>query len=404
MASPRRPRSGANKLIVDKGPGHCIRWAVAAPFFAPELHAEPGWRWLDDFVSSERHVFTKIAARADWTGSWHARRTTTTPLHTWVGHFRQALASHRLRPDGFISVFPQLATCIGAQKIVRRGNEPLLAWCFNVGARPPAAVRAVAKWALRGVDCFVVHSRAEIPLLTDWFDIPSSKIQFVHLQRAAISTPRLEVMDRPYIVAMGSANRDYATLIRAVEGTGIPTIIVAAPRLLADLPRAPNVTMRSRLSAVECLELAAGARLSVVTLADVETASGQVTVIEAMRVGCPVVATRSAGTLDYLVDGETGVLVDPGDPGQLRRVLLELWEDPMKRGSLAARAAMFADEHLSDEAAARSLTLILDKLTGTSARRFSAGDTLEVPAPLSLEGDDRLPGRVQRSARNHSER
>ena len=49
-------------------------------------------------------------------------------------------------------------------------------------------------------------------------------------------------------------------------------------------------------------------------------------VMEAMAMGKPVIATGLGGSLDQVVDGETGYLVPPGDPGALAekiRVLLE---------------------------------------------------------------------------------
>jgi glycosyltransferase involved in cell wall biosynthesis len=48
---------------------------------------------------------------------------------------------------------------------------------------------------------------------------------------------------------------------------------------------------------------------------------------EAMAHGRPVVASAVGGLLDLVVDGETGVLVPPGDVGALRRALERLLGD-----------------------------------------------------------------------------
>lgn len=337
------------------------QWAVAAPFFTLE-RGPASWRWIDDFVASEHHRFIKIPAADRERQAWHARSSRATPAIKWLKYIAQTNASRSLDVDGIITVFPQLAACAGALNLVTRRRQPIVAWCFNVGAPPRPLMRAGARIALSAVDCFVVHSRSEIDLLERWFDIPPSKVEFVHLQRAEIPVTCGENWDRPFILAMGSANRDFASLIRAVEGTDIPTVIVAAPRILAGLPAAPNVTLLSDRSAAQCLELAMGARLCVVPLEDVETASGQVTVVEAMRLGRPIVATRSAGTIDYITHGETGLLVDPGDISQLREAIIDLWENVERRNALALAAATFADENLSDEAAGLALTRILDKV------------------------------------------
>lgn len=50
--------------------------------------------------------------------------------------------------------------------------------------------------------------------------------------------------------------------------------------------------------------------------------------LEAMAMGKPVVATRAGGVLEFIIDGETGLLVPPRDPQSLARALLELIHHP----------------------------------------------------------------------------
>ncbi len=52
-----------------------------------------------------------------------------------------------------------------------------------------------------------------------------------------------------------------------------------------------------------------------------------ITVIEAMSSGLPVVASRCGGLREVVVDGETGILVDPGDPDSLAEALVQLLTD-----------------------------------------------------------------------------
>ena len=56
-------------------------------------------------------------------------------------------------------------------------------------------------------------------------------------------------------------------------------------------------------------------------------------VLEAQLHGCPVVATRAGGTVDAVLDGETGILVETGDINALTSGLLELLQDDDKRRS-----------------------------------------------------------------------
>jgi glycosyltransferase involved in cell wall biosynthesis len=50
--------------------------------------------------------------------------------------------------------------------------------------------------------------------------------------------------------------------------------------------------------------------------------------MEAMSTGCPVVASRIGGVADLVSDGETGILVEPGDPLALRQAIELLLANP----------------------------------------------------------------------------
>jgi glycosyltransferase involved in cell wall biosynthesis len=161
---------------------------------------------------------------------------------------------------------------------------------------------------------------------------------------------------------MGSANRDYRTLVEAIRGTGIRTLIIAKRDMLEALPRVPEVVGLHGLGYVECNAILAAAALSVVPIADGRTASGQVTFTTAMRLGVATIATRCVGTVDYIRDGDTGLLVPPHDPPALRQAIEALWSDEARRQQLAASGQRHADAEFSDEAAGRHLGQAIDEV------------------------------------------
>jgi glycosyltransferase involved in cell wall biosynthesis len=59
-----------------------------------------------------------------------------------------------------------------------------------------------------------------------------------------------------------------------------------------------------------------------------------IVLLEAMSAGVPIVATRTGGIPEIVLDGETGILAEPDDPSDLARALLELADDPGKRQAL----------------------------------------------------------------------
>jgi glycosyltransferase involved in cell wall biosynthesis len=72
-----------------------------------------------------------------------------------------------------------------------------------------------------------------------------------------------------------------------------------------------------------------------------------VSAIEAMAAGRPVIATRVGGLPDLIAEGETGLLVPPGDPGGLAVAVLRLLQDPEAACRMGQRARAMVRERFS---------------------------------------------------------
>jgi glycosyltransferase involved in cell wall biosynthesis len=71
--------------------------------------------------------------------------------------------------------------------------------------------------------------------------------------------------------------------------------------------------------------------------------------LEAMSVGRPVVATRTPGMEDYVVDGQTGYLVDPGDSSELAAKVLHLLDNPAAAAAMGERGrSRVLERHTTD--------------------------------------------------------
>jgi glycosyltransferase involved in cell wall biosynthesis len=63
--------------------------------------------------------------------------------------------------------------------------------------------------------------------------------------------------------------------------------------------------------------------------------------IEALMMECPLVATRVGGMVDSVRDGETGVLVQPGNPDDLARGIVQMLRDPARARALGRAGRQF---------------------------------------------------------------
>jgi glycosyltransferase involved in cell wall biosynthesis len=161
---------------------------------------------------------------------------------------------------------------------------------------------------------------------------------------------------------------------RLVEKKGFPVLVDACARLRASgVPFACDIvgagaqeallratieashlgdaiTLRGALPLEAVAETMRAA--TVVVLPCIRAADGNVdalptVLLEAMATGVPVVSTRLSGIPEIIVDGETGFLVPPGDPGALADALDRLLADPTHAFDMG-RAARARAERLFD--------------------------------------------------------
>jgi glycosyltransferase involved in cell wall biosynthesis len=86
--------------------------------------------------------------------------------------------------------------------------------------------------------------------------------------------------------------------------------------------------------------------------------------LEAMAAGLPVVGTRIAGVPEQVVDGETGLLVAPGDADGLASALEALITDPERRARLGAAGRARVAEKFSTQAYVDGVTRVYDEILG----------------------------------------
>lgn len=86
------------------------------------------------------------------------------------------------------------------------------------------------------------------------------------------------------------------------------------------------------------------------------------TFIEAMVARTPVVATRSGGIVDSVIDGETGLLVDERSPEQITQAILRLLNDRSLQNKISERAYARAVEKFSKQASANAFSSLFTTL------------------------------------------
>jgi len=260
-------------------------------------------------------------------------------------------------------------------------SDPYLAWqvlrrtpryprtlCMSerVGI-PLAALRRAGLYRSRMAVLFQAWSHRQEAVVTrlglfrtiDWIGVNCSALREhfvalgappdrVHLMRWAVDhvffAPASDGEAGSFAFTLGEVRgRDYGGLFRAVDGLPIELRVLpsgyagAREKDRAAFERVPaNVSILPRVSTTQLRDLYAQARFVVLPVHDVIYPAGVTAALEAMCMARAVIATRSRGLNDYLIDGETCLLVEPKDPGALRAAICRLAADPALARRLGA--------------------------------------------------------------------
>lgn len=115
--------------------------------------------------------------------------------------------------------------------------------------------------------------------------------------------------------------------------------------------------------------LAAG---DIFVLPSLEEGSGSIALVEAMRAGLPIVASRVDGIPESIEDGKDGILVEPADPQGLAQALRQLLNDGALRRQLGTAVAASYTRRHSPEALVKDLAALYRDLLG-APRQCSGG-------------------------------
>jgi glycosyltransferase involved in cell wall biosynthesis len=163
-------------------------------------------------------------------------------------------------------------------------------------------------------------------------------------------------------------NRDYPTLFKAVQGLPLQLLVAAAGSWYAreknkqvNAPLPANVRLSGRVSRATLRELYAQAQFVVLPLHYELASAGATAVLEAMSMGRAVITTRSPGILDYVEDGETALLVEPGDAEGLRDAICDLLRHPAEARRLGSNARQRIEEELNLDRYVEQVAEVLKK-------------------------------------------
>jgi glycosyltransferase involved in cell wall biosynthesis len=308
--------------------------------------------WLADWSDSEdadfRWAWDRAGIETRVLRSRPLGRTVGTRTHrlrSWPVYSSLAVRGLRQAGDGALVAWQPLVGAVAG--LLRRGSAPRLV-ALNPVLVDRARSSALQRVTLQGYarcDRVLFFTRPGLETAAA-LGLPRSRLRFVLFG----VRPRREQPSPPghYFLGAGRDSRDWTTLAEAAKDLD-REVVITGP---ASLPEPGPLRLGPQVSGEPFFALLEGSAAIVLPFSRTDRSIGLLSILAAMSVGRPIVATQSAGVEDYVTE-ETGIVVPAGDAAALRRALLEL-SDPataseMGRSALEAARTKFSLERFVRE-------------------------------------------------------
>jgi len=329
--------------------------------FGDQRHEEPGWRVRGYPVAMDLDA-------------------TPEPLRPVLGAFSRNLAMAADPVDGDLVHCHTWYTHLGGIVIAQAANVPLVVTVHSLEPLRPwkreqlAGGYELSAWverqAMTQADAVIAVSQAARQDVLDHFATDPERIHVVYNGIDAVAfgpDPGLDQLGRlgidtrtPYVLFVGRVTRQKGieTLVESIPSLdeGIGVVIAAGqpdtPELAAEVergiraarsasPRRPIHWVREQVDRTTLRQLYTHA--AVFACPSVYEPFG-ITNLEAMACSTAVVASRVGGIPEVVLDGTTGLLVDPEDPRALAAAINALVGDPRRRVSMGEAGRIRAAE------------------------------------------------------------
>ena len=256
----------------------------------------------------------------------------------------------------------------------------------------------VKRWVSRRSDQVVANSRAGAQAVVEKLGLPPAAVTVIYNgvadptdhARAREQVRQTLALDQKVPVVLFAGRlvevKDVATLVRAFAcGCAAPaTLLICGDGplrgglqdLVAELGLGHRVRFLGQRPDVEALIAAS----DVVVLPSRHEGLSNV-ILEAMRGGRPVVASRTGGNVELVEPGVTGQLFEVGDVPGLARALEMLMADGALGARMGAVAAARVQEHFTNRAMVTAFAELYRSTTDGTARRASSADSEGGPGP-----------------------
>ena len=239
---------------------------------------------------------------------------------------------------------------------------------FRAGSPAARALQAVDRAALRGADLVVADTEAGAAFLRRLGGLPRERVAVVPVgAEEPRFAPGWTPVDPPLFVGkliplhglgtiLEAARRAPDVRVRVVGSGQLEGVLAERPGNVEWLPWLPYARLPGALRRARCA-------LGVFGTSDKAHRVIPNKAYQALACGVPLVTGDTPGARELLVDGESALLVPPGDPDALAAALRRVREDDALTERLSAGGLSVFRKHASMEVIARRWATLLEQFT-----------------------------------------
>lgn len=253
------------------------------------------------------------------------------------------------RPAAFITHTDFEVLGLVLAQLIRGKRVPIFLVGFIYTLRRSRLLTELRRWYFRFVlhrtTGIICHSTLETVRYAKLFDLPQERFGVVLFALNVERPEGLEVQEGGYAMSAGRAERDYALLSRAWAGMPIDLHIVCdTAEPLQSVAFSPQIKVLRHCFGEDFIREIAGADFVVVPLKDMELSAGQMTLLQSMSLGKPVIISRTPTTEEYGEHMKTLYFVEFGSEQALREAVRRMADD----AELRTRIGKAARRHYED--------------------------------------------------------
>jgi len=246
------------------------------------------------------------------------------------------LAFHARKISGQFDIIWADSEKVGIPLALLGIKTPIITLCQHIASpkkrRIVKSFGITRKWAGAGY-----ITKASKNFLLDYYKIPANRLIKVVILNIDINKYKpASLVTEGSILSLGVAKRDYRTLIASLKQlpeyeTNIHVSSRYNDMYKGDLSESvPDwIRFEGRLSDKDLINRYKQSRFVVVPLENTtQFGAGASVVLEAGALGKAVIATKTQGMTDFVIDGVTGLLVPPHDVEAMRDAIYTLWNNP----------------------------------------------------------------------------